>query len=71
MKLIFTNHAKQRMIERSIKLEEVKETIDLPDYSISKENKIESYKKIGHKNLKIIYSKESKFIKVITVIDKS
>jgi hypothetical protein len=71
MKLIFTNHAKQRMIERDIKIEEVQETIDFPDYTVSKEGKIESFKKISNKNLKIIYSKESKFIKVITVIDKS
>jgi hypothetical protein len=71
MNLIFTNHAKQRMIERSINLEEVKEAIDFPDYTISKENKIESYKKINNKNLKVIYSKEGKFIKIITIIDKS
>ena len=71
MKLIFTNHAKQRIIERNIKIEEVQETIDFPDYTVSKDKIIESIKKINNKNLKIIYSKESKFIKVITVIDKS
>jgi hypothetical protein len=71
MTLIFTNHAKKRMIERDIKLEEVQKAVDMPDYTISKENKVESFKKIGNKNLKIVYSKEGKFIKVITVIDKS
>jgi len=70
MNLIFTNHAKQRMIERNIKPQEVQEAIDFPDYTLSKENKIEAYKRISNKNLKIVYSKEGKFIKVITVIDK-
>ncbi len=70
MSLIFTNHAKQRMIERGIKLQEVQDTVDLPDYTVSKEGKKESFKKIGNKNLKIVYSEKGKFIKVITVIDK-
>lgn len=70
MTLIFTKHAKQRMIERNIKYEEVQEVINFPDYTVSKENKIEAYKKINNRNLKIIHSKEGKFIKVITVIDK-
>ncbi|MEK6884889.1 MAG: DUF4258 domain-containing protein [Nanoarchaeota archaeon] len=70
MPLIFTDHAKQRMIERGIKPQEVQDTIDMPDYTISKEGKKESIKKIGNKNLKIIYSEKGKFIKVITVIDK-
>lgn len=59
------------MIERDIKIEEVQETIYFPDYTVSKGNKIESFKKIGNKNLKIVSLKEGKFIKVITVIDKS
>lgn len=70
MTLIFTKHAKQRMIERGIKLQEVQDAIDLPDYTISKEGKKEAFKKIGNKNLKIAYSEKGKFIKVITVIDK-
>ena len=71
MNLIFTNHAKQRMIERGIKINEIQEAIDFPDYTINKDGKIESYKNINSKHLKIIYSKEGKFIKIITVIDKS
>jgi hypothetical protein len=71
MNLIFTNHAKQRMIERNIKMQEVQETINLPDYTISKEDKTEAYKKIGDKNLKIVYSDKGKFIKVITLINKT
>ena len=46
MTLIFTNHAKQRIMERNIKIEEVQEAIDLPDYTISKEDKKEAFKKM-------------------------
>ena len=69
MKIIFTNHAKKRMIERNIKLEEIKEAIDFPDYTIVKNNKYEAYKKVDNKNLKVVYTKD-KFIKVITLIWK-
>jgi len=59
------------MLERNIQIKEIQETIDFPDYTIKKNNKIEMYKRINHKNIKIICSDEGKFIKVITVIDKS
>lgn len=58
------------MIERGIKMEEIEETINLPDYKVTKDQKIEVYKKINNKKLKIIYSVEGKFINIITVIDK-
>ena len=45
MKTILTNHAKRRMIERNIKMEEIRETLEFPDYTITKEKKIEAYKK--------------------------
>jgi hypothetical protein len=34
-KIILTNHAKQRMQERGISIEEIKENIDFPDYTMS------------------------------------
>jgi len=71
MILIFTNHAKNRMIERNITEEEIREIIDFPDYTVSKEGKIEAHKKINNRNLKIIYYKEGKFIKIATVIDRT
>ena len=70
MELILTKHAKQRMLERNIKIEEIQETIEFPDYTIIKNNKTEAYKKIGNKNLKVVYTKEGKFIKIITLIWK-
>ena len=66
MKIIFTNHAKQRMLERGISLEEIKETIEFPEYIVSKGIKIEAHKN----NLKTIYISKDKFIKIITVIRK-
>jgi len=71
MDIIVTKHARERMFERSISMEELQNAIDLPDYTIAKDNLIEVYKKIKNRNLKIVYSKEGKFIKIITVIDKS
>ena len=70
MKIIFTNHAKHRMIERDIKIEKIKEAIELPDYTITKDGKIESYKRIENKTLKIVYIKKDKFIKIVTLIWK-
>ncbi len=69
MKIILTIHAKKRMIERNIKMEDIREAIDFPNYTIIKGNKTEAYKKIGNKNLKIVYIK-NKFIKIITLIKK-
>lgn len=51
-------------------MQQIQETVDFPDYTISKENKIEVYKKINNKLLKIVYVKEGKFIKIITLIWK-
>ena len=70
MEMIFTDHAKQRMIERKITISEVKSTVDLPDYTVSKNNKIESHKRIGEKTLKVVYVKMPKFIKIITLMWK-
>jgi len=70
MNLIFTTHSKQRMLERGIQIEQIKETIELPDYTITKNGKIEAYKKIKDKTLKIVYIKKDKFIKIITLIWK-
>lgn len=68
MKIIFTTHAKQRMSERAIALNEIKDCIELPDYTVTKENKIEAHKTINNRKLKIVYTK-GKFIKILTVIE--
>jgi len=56
------------MFERGIKIKEIQETIEFPDYTIVKGNKTEAYKKIENKNLKVVY--KNKFIKIITLILK-
>lgn len=58
------------MLERDIKIKEIQEAIEFPDYTIVKNNKTEAYKKISDKNLKVVYIKEDKFIKIITLIRK-
>ena len=70
MNLILSNHAKKRLIERNIKIEDVKTAIEFPDYTISKGNKREAYKRIKGKVLKVVYFEEDKYIKVITLIWK-
>ncbi len=70
MKIILTKHAKQRLFERGIKLEYIHDTIEFSNYTIIKGNKTEAYKKINNKNLKVVYIKEGKFIKIITLIWK-
>ena len=69
MKVIFSYHAKKRLFERDIKINEVIESIEMPDYTVSKGDKKEAYKKIKDKTLKVVYS-EDKYIKVITLIWK-
>ena len=70
MRIILTKHAKERMIERNIKVNEIEEAIEFPDYTVSKNNKIEAHKKINSEMIKIIYQKQDKFIKIITVIKR-
>ena len=66
MKIILTDHAKQRMIERSITFDEINNVLNFPDYSVTKENKVECHKD----NLKIVYISKDKFIRIVTVIKK-
>ena len=70
MNLIFTKHAQQRMVERNIKIENIRDVIDMPEYTIRKNRKVEAYKTINNKTLKVVYFKTSKFIKIITLIWK-
>jgi hypothetical protein len=67
MKYIYTNHAKKRITERAIEQKQVIDTIDFPEYTINKTDKIEAYKKFNGKLLKVVYLIEGKFIKIITL----
>ncbi|MBL7051421.1 DUF4258 domain-containing protein [Candidatus Woesearchaeota archaeon] len=70
MKIDLSYHAKKRLIERGINLEDIEETVEMPDYTVSKENKKEAYKKINNRTLKVVYFQKDKYIKVITLIWK-
>ena len=58
MNIIITKHAKERMIERNIDLDSIKKAIEFPDYTVSKNQKIEAYKK-NNETFKIIYQKHT------------
>ena len=51
-------------------MRDVQEAIDIPDYTVSKGNKKEAYKTMNGKTIKIVYSQEDKYIKVVTLIWK-
>jgi len=65
--IIYSEHARKRMIERGIKEEDIKETIEFPDYTITRGKEIEAYKKLNDKMLKVVYIEMGKFINVITI----
>jgi len=68
--IILSVHAKKRMRERGISFEQVKSCFDFPDYVVNKINQIEFFKKFRERTLKLICSREGKFIKIITLVWK-
>ena len=70
MPIILTTHAKKRMAERTISLKQVQETIEMPEYTVQKEQKTEAYKRHGGKMLKVVYAAQDKYIKVISLMWK-
>jgi len=68
--IIITDHAKKRMVERSISLENIKNTIELPDYTVDKSGIIEAFRKLNNKTLKVVYVSKDKFIKILSVMWK-
>lgn len=70
MRIIFTTHAKQRMVEREISLDLIMDALEIPDYTVSSEQKIGAYKKINNRILKVVYEKKDNYIKVVTLMWK-
>ncbi len=70
MKIIYTTHAKKRMIERDIKESLVKEGVELPDYNITTGIIVESNRQIDDRILRVIWTNKDSFIKVISVMWK-
>jgi hypothetical protein len=58
------------MSERKISFANVKDTIEMPDYVLSRENKTESYRRISGKMLKVVHANEDTFINIITLMWK-
>lgn len=67
MKIVYTTHAKKRMIERGVNEKEIIDAIEFPDYTINRDNELEAYKKIEGKLLKVVYVDMGKFINIITI----
>ncbi len=70
MNIILTKHAKKRLRERGIKISWIRETVEMPEYVVKKDNKKETHKRVGNKFLKVVYIKEDNFIKIISVMWK-
>lgn len=67
MKVVFTEHAKQRLKERKIEGKDVIYTLFAPDkYKPTHTDRICVSKKIGSKILEIIYTEEKENMIVIT-----
>jgi len=68
MEIRFTNHAKYRILERGIKMTNIRSAIKNPDYyDYVFDDKMLVRKSIGKKTLEIIYTKNKNKILVITV----
>jgi len=70
MEIRLSYHARKRMLERGIKFEQIRETLEMPEYSIVKESKKELYKKINNKILKVVCVEKDNYINVITLMWK-
>lgn len=66
MKIVFTEHAKERMKKRGISEEEVINAIKYGEEVIKKLGKYYARKNIGRRKIEVVYEKEN-YIKVITV----
>lgn len=73
MKIKFTRHAKRRMKWRKIPKEEIELAVKQPDKleKSSYNRRINVYKKIKKRFLKVSYTTKKDQILIITVIDKS
>ncbi|MBU3923500.1 MAG: DUF4258 domain-containing protein [Nanoarchaeota archaeon] len=70
MGIILSEHTKKRMKERSVKMEQIRECLDFPDYRISKGEKVEFFKKFENHTLRLVCVEKNIFIKVVTLMWK-
>jgi hypothetical protein len=68
MRLVYTAHAKKRMLERGISEEDVELVLSLPEYvNDARMGALVASKRINGKVMRIIYNLEGNMIIVITV----
>ena len=66
MRIVFTEHAKERIKKRGISEDEVTNTIKHPEKVEKKHGKYYARKNIGRGKIEVVYEKEN-YIKVVTV----
>jgi hypothetical protein len=64
--LRFTNHAVKRKLERNITEEQIQQTLDNPDYTISHDGRMVAVKQFSGKIITVVYIEKETFIKIIT-----
>ena len=69
MNIIYSNHAEKRMKQRGIEEWEIEHLLKSPSY-VKKtfEGRREAIGEIRNRKVKIVFIKEEKYIKIITVI---
>lgn len=70
MEIIFTEHAKERLLKRKITEEEVVDAVNYPDKAYQREGKYFAQKDIGRGKIEVIYEKiitKSKSLNIITL----
>jgi len=71
-KVKYTRHAKRRMKWRKISEKEIKKTLEMPDRTEScGEKRINAFKSLGRKLIKVSYVIEDDRIVIISVVDKN
>ena len=68
MKIVYTNHAEERLLHRGIKRELIRKVINKPDKLIdAKYSRKQAIKKINSDKVSVIYVEENNKIVVLTV----
>lgn len=65
-KVILTDHAIDRSRERKIDHVLIKNVVNNPDFTVTRDDAIEAYRQLDTKLLKVVYSEKEKFIIIIT-----
>ena len=67
MEIVFTNHAKYRIVKRKVLKEEVIDAIKYPDKTIKKHGKYYFQKRLERGTIEVCCEKTESIINVITV----